>query len=49
MVPTACKIPAADGASAAETRIAIDGLHARGYLTIAADGTVIARMPVMPD
>ena len=40
-VPAAQMAPVPDGSSAAETRVAIHDLHARGYLMIADDGTVI--------
>jgi hypothetical protein len=49
MVPAAQMAPLADSFSDAETRIAIHDLHARGYLVLADDGTVIPRTPAMPD
>jgi hypothetical protein len=49
MVPAAQMAPVADGSLAAEVRVAIHDLHAKGYLRIADDGTVIPLVPAKPD
>jgi hypothetical protein len=48
-VPLAEMAPPLTGGSAVEARVAIHDLHARGYLMIADDGTVIPLAPVKPD
>jgi hypothetical protein len=45
MVPLAQMVPSQTGGSAAEARVAIHDLHARGYMMIADDGTVIPLVP----
>jgi hypothetical protein len=49
MVPPAELAPPETGGSAAETRVAIHDLHARGYMMIADDGTVIPLIPAKPN
>ena len=49
MVPAAQMAPLQDGGSAAEIRVAIHDLHARAFLMIADDGTVIPLSPAKPD
>jgi len=49
MVPLAQMVPSLTGGSAAEARVAIHDLHARGYMMIADDGTVIPLVPAQPD
>lgn len=49
MVSASQLAPVPDGASAAETRVAIHDLHARRYLRVADDGTVIPQVPDKPD
>ena len=49
MVPAAKMAPVTDGSSAGVTRVAIHDLHARGYLMIADDSTVIPLIPAQPD
>jgi hypothetical protein len=48
-VPLAQMVPSQTGGSAAEARVAIHDLHARGYMMIADDGTVIPLIPAKPD
>ena len=48
-VPLAKMAPSLTGGSAVEARVAIHDLHARGYLMIADDGTVIPLVPAKPD
>jgi len=49
MVPLAQMVPSLTGGSAAEARVAIHDLHARGCMMIADDGTVIPLVPAQPD
>jgi len=49
MVPLAQMVPSLTGGSAAEARVAIHDLHARGCIMIADDGTVIPLVPAQPD
>jgi hypothetical protein len=49
MVPLAEMTLGGTGGSAAEARMAIHDLHARGYMMIADDGTVIPLIPAKPD
>jgi hypothetical protein len=49
MVPPAGMAPPGTGGSAAEARVAIHDLHARGCMMIADDGTVIPLIPAQPD
>src|SRR5215475_4995754 len=48
-VPLVQMVPSLTGGSAAEARVAIHDLHARGYMMIADDGTVIPLVPAQPD
>lgn len=49
VVPAAQMALVADGSLAAEVRVAIHDLHAKGYMMIADDGTVIPLFPAKPD
>jgi hypothetical protein len=49
MVPLAQMAPSLTHGSAAKARVAIHDLHARGYMMIADDGTVIPLVPAQPD
>ncbi len=49
IVPAAQMAPGVTDGSPAETRVAIHDLHARGYLLITDDGTVIPVVPARPD